>query len=473
MATYACNGRLPRELVGIVSVTLEVITLGPVELIGPTLSSELASYSALGWKTYVQPEGQRYYYHPEFRIVTDVNLQDDSLLDLVKAMKAEFEERRTGLHITTFPEDYEVYFDVVSQDDWRYYMVDYATQSIFYLESIDATQMFRAQFDSKEHLRMKLMENFWKHVETFPAHRSLLGSHAKELRQIFMQGCVDQATSLTCHFPASQEQSKLYIDLLANIQGNIIEGAYDVWVVARLMKWICQSRFVNYHGLPGARLDRVIRVDGAVDEKQLPLKILPILSLILCLEPSKELSLLDDVIVDNNVYGRHWEEYVRTRLSNWKEVMSGAGTLLLINSIMSLHFQGFKSPTDVVNIIEKTGCQSLIASILLNMISLATSLSAISAFQPLCTSSIASACEFLNTVQHSKYGYQPLSILLGLPRALFLWAVFASSLSAGALSVKLFREEILSWAVFIALGAVGGAGGWSVWFLHLRGREGL
>lgn len=115
------------------------------------------------WVEYLHPEGNVYYHHPKARIVSDT---DPRRVRVTAVLNDALESIRSRLPKAAKPDDFEVYLNIpdalglVSDGVVEYYLVDYNSKSIFWVENVNILTDLVGNgssvepFESMLHLRM-------------------------------------------------------------------------------------------------------------------------------------------------------------------------------------------------------------------------------------------------------------------------------------------------------------------------------
>ncbi|KAG2110651.1 uncharacterized protein F5147DRAFT_651824 [Suillus discolor] len=261
-------------------------------------SEELAPVA--GWEPLTQPEGAMIFYQPYKRVFTDVDVRDPhSRVKIDKAVeKAYHEARNASIPLDPFV---ELGLELIVKDGeemWGYYFVDHEKRVIFWFEDhiSDSLMSGIRGVERKSHIKHALESQYWRHIELFPNRRLLSEDIVVELKELVMYA---QAV----HFTSNEIASILsLVDLLGNSANKNCE--HFVWITARIMKHLCETKFVNFCGQPGARLD----VEKSLYEKSDTLKNKLVWT---------ERKAFHKVWVDGRIVHVRWEQYMNKLNSDW------------------------------------------------------------------------------------------------------------------------------------------------------------
>lgn len=107
-----------------------------------------------GWRDYVHPEGDTYYFNEERRLVTANDPRDPSLLDVLikcqEQLRKQLNEKAKDRWVQC-----ELWLDVTlganaDPTDVRYYFVDHATWGLFWLDEVSLASLGFSPLDDAE-----------------------------------------------------------------------------------------------------------------------------------------------------------------------------------------------------------------------------------------------------------------------------------------------------------------------------------
>lgn len=178
--------------------------------------------------------------------------------------------------------------------------------------------------------------------------------------------------------------------------------------IARLWASICRSRYINRHGLPYPRVDRLQGVQSYL-RQQTRESISMALGEALCLGMSKRtFARLTELWNGRIIYQRHWQPFLDQERSEWRWTALGGLYLLMMNGIQS------GSGTSFILVVTSASftCSAFILSALM--------LQAHSAERLKTASDISSYISMTESLDH---GLRPLSIAFTLPKALLVYGM--------------------------------------------------
>ncbi|KAJ3555241.1 hypothetical protein NM688_g2688 [Phlebia brevispora] len=208
------------------------------------------------WERRVQPEGSTYFVRDSVpKVITSADMEDSTIQEnigtCIGAVHKMLSEQNLKLSDST-----ELYLELDEEaESGRYYLVDHATRTLFWLESVETDELGIPKTVSGDHLRSALEGQYWQHVEYFPCHQATgLNLSLNELIHVFSQAQADHMTSDTSTFPYSAEQSKEIAQILTTFQSSSDVSGYARWTIARFWASVANYRTMNHHGQEVCRL---------------------------------------------------------------------------------------------------------------------------------------------------------------------------------------------------------------------------
>ncbi|KIO15688.1 hypothetical protein M407DRAFT_34723 [Tulasnella calospora MUT 4182] len=274
-------------------------------------SSETAIESQ--WTTFTHPEGNKYYWQERLKVVSlsDPNQANyDTIFrhakniieDLARAQNADIQ-------------DAEVFFSVAGGDgnavDIGYYMIDHDKRVPFWLHVADVDQELLGigPYESKDHLHLALKTEYWIHLESYPAHRMVSESAVDELTSLLVHSGTDDVTSQGSVSPWSADECLRYLRLFGELKGKQ-PSSYQTAAIARIWSTISRVRYMNRHGLPGPRLDRLQGIESFI-AGQLKHSVVLSIAEYLCFNIPKGIFYqLSELWNGRLAYIRHWDRFL-------------------------------------------------------------------------------------------------------------------------------------------------------------------
>ncbi|OCH88062.1 hypothetical protein OBBRIDRAFT_795599 [Obba rivulosa] len=372
-------------------------------------------YLPTGWTSHVHPEGATYYYHrTDIAVVTSVNMYIADNLRKIEHRIQVISELLAAKNLI-LPCNTELYLDFDEMaDSCGYYFVDHGNREIFWLEPVSAHALLSTTAASSSHLRYMLEEQYWTHVENFPCHRpERLSLHVPELISILLHGQADHLTSASSTFPYEAKQCAELIQILNTLQYTRTGiDAYGVNSVARLWAAISHHRCCTFWGGNHVRLSRDQQMLETRPDRLTP--IWPLLMHTLFNIPEYYAETIGRLFSENPVSEIHLREFVNECREEWKSFgITLSLTLLSLNTALLAHANILRTPTYI--------------AIILCYLAFASAATLLLKHQGLASRDAATIEQNLRA-RVDGYGFLLYTVLLSLPKALFLWAVLVSSL---------------------------------------------
>ncbi|KAK0449708.1 uncharacterized protein EV420DRAFT_760800 [Desarmillaria tabescens] len=425
------------------------------------------------WLTYVHPEGARYFvcerkvspctgnYHDAMiysgcllpRIFTDINLYDPDKLELITKFMVDMEDyiRAKGINIHA---NVDLVFDLRRDPDngdicCAYYFASHDDRSIFWLDDFNSIYLDRCNevngVTEQSHIGHEIEAQYWYHCQLFPTCLEMTEDIIDELRDILIYCLGDTMTSPTANSPYGVTELEPMLTLANTIRKSVKKGQRghpgSVCSIGRFMYIFVQQRFYNFHGQPGARLEREKSVYGR-KPKRTPL--VALLSPLLFFAPDIHLTSLEKIWGDGLVSKVSWTIFIEKLNTEWQEFILYS-TVLLNANVAFLAIQSVDESSE--NAGRSPAQISSYVSIIASIGSIILGLLLIRKNRSKARDSSGDAWRFLRSQKHNKTGLETLAILYGLPYALLMWALMC--LTASNLSVRM-----LVGSAWLAIGAL-------------------
>ncbi|KAG1762584.1 hypothetical protein EDD22DRAFT_952979 [Suillus occidentalis] len=402
-----------------------LIKKGPLDC-----TEELAPVA--GWEPLAQPEGALIFYHPYERVFTDADARDpETAVKLGKAVeKAKEEAGNAEIILNPY---FELALELITKKDgewvWGYYFDDHKKRVVFWFEDHMSDFLMGGVrgVERKSHAKYALESQYWKHVELFPNKRLLPVDVVLELKELVLFAQADGITSQTSltRFTLAQIASIVsLVDLLRDSTEK--ERVHSVWITARFMKHLCRTKFVNFCGQPGARLD----VDQSLYEESNAYSkniLFHVMNFILLGSPDAQSKVFRKVLVDEHIVDQRWEQYMDKLNSDWNEYTIFS-TVMLAVDISFLAVQSVQTQPPVILL--------SYMSTLCAMGSLVVTLLLVGQVNKYLRGSRTVMAAFLVGMSGSVFGIESFPLMLSLPFGLLIWGII---LFAAALSTLILR----------------------------------
>jgi hypothetical protein len=389
----------------------------------------------------IHPEGKRYGYNTAedgISIVTEAHVTDPSVaaqLDTSVAMlRALAAEENVHLPATT-----DLFIEIDEDTETcSYWFADHAHRTVFWLHDVDTDATGLPDTHSKRHLQYSLEENYWAHVEMFPATASQYSATAlNELTVILLNARADALTSEIPTFPYTADECDRFINLLERSK-DYASNPYITTFVARLWVVVANHRYFTHFGEDHCRMSSMHSVLESAPRKRSI--ILTAVSKVLFDLPSEHRDHLEKLWVDQLVYSAAWRKHVSDRVGDLLQKMTWIFALTIANILIL--------PISYCPALNKS-------SIVLCILGLCITLVLYQEQRRLVDTGGTVGAAYLDT-RDTTYGFEPTAIVHSIPQASFVWAFFLFAIQGfwmalGDLPQSIRLPTIISVAVVLGL----------------------
>ncbi|KAF8555065.1 hypothetical protein OG21DRAFT_1508125 [Imleria badia] len=380
------------------------------------------------WERVVHPEGARYYFDARKNVFTDISLTElGDLAELDACIHFLREKEGQLLSSSTFRKyPTKLVIQLVDSEQWVYYFVNHESHVVFWVDDFDLAGTIRNIFGATEdsHIKYAIEEQYWLHCEHYPNSVPLLEEHITEVWGAVAFSYMDTITSIAPLCPLGQEELGKILDLMAYLQARTyaIDG-HGVWILARVMRIIARGKFYNFYGQPGARLEADMSVylqQGQRDESHI---FFHFLDLVFCFALASYVQELRSIWVDDIVNHSRWRKFTSNLTIGWSSFTIYSTVMLAVDiSLLAVpavnqgdvNSQSVAVVATYMSLLCATG--SLVSSVLL-------------ARQINTLTGVAEAATFMYKMSHWRGGTTILGVILSLPYALMIWAMFFFALA--------------------------------------------
>ncbi|PBK73896.1 hypothetical protein ARMSODRAFT_951414 [Armillaria solidipes] len=431
-------------------------TVEPIDteyLIQPlTISFQKDSHGHAGWLMCVHPEGARYFFHPERRLYTDVDISESDNLQLITKFLNDIDNHMhtNGIVIS----DADLVLDLISDPmnnggiSCAYYFASHENRSIFWFDVFDGA--FLSAWNAVKgvtdpaHVSLEIEAQYWYHCQLFPTCRQITLEIIDELRDtlIFWMGdtMTRSKSNSAYNIPELQQMLGLTNTVRKSLDWRSKSSSSLGCSIYRLMFIVFRERFINFHGQTGARLER----DASVYDttfKRTPLVV--VLSPFLFFAPDIHLTTLKKIKGDGFFRRASWSGFTEKLYNEWREVILHA-TVLLTADVAFLAIQ---------SVDDYSTNEGRSPALMSSYISIIASIgSIISGFRMRAHDSSKDAMRFFG----KERGLETLAIMYSLPHALLIWAMvaFLAAFSFLCFTASSLSVRMLLGIVWIVIGAL-------------------
>ncbi|KAJ7483462.1 hypothetical protein FB451DRAFT_106844 [Mycena latifolia] len=375
------------------------------------------------WKTHVHPEGQPYFHRDgdgvSLSVVTESWIQDPQTMarlgqaiEQVEADLAKQGTREAAL---------ELYIQV-EEEGCAYYLVGHGAHIVFWLDDQNATDLYLA-CTSAAHLKLRLEECYWTHIEYFPMHfgpRGLGQEPWDSLICVLAHARLDQMTSCDSTSGWSAEECADLLQVLESSREHTANG-HIICLVARLWMMVYHQRALDFYG---DRNCRIMRTQAILYDPEPKYRFISVLASWVSFNISRDYLLrLDRVFIDHIVYKFEFQAMMKGFVANWTNNLRGTTIGLLLH---------------IFFVVLEADMRIAAASAGLLGTSFVVAKAFIFCYTPMQTISAAEALEYLESVHSPTLGFSLLALIFALPQALQFWGLLAVLANCGIIFTRYF-----------------------------------
>ncbi|KZV76406.1 hypothetical protein PENSPDRAFT_680079 [Peniophora sp. CONT] len=436
------------------------------------------SVDSLGaWESFTHPEGSLYYCHPSKRIWTNAYIHEQHYYREVEDCVTYLEHWRQCLQEdsnVSLPDGYELVIEIDAEKDinnklvWRYYYVDHATRSVFWLANItlwEELQSVKGNL-SPDHVYHKITQFYWHHVFHFPGGRRDLSTHFNEDHWNKLLSFMDFNALDTILSPRS---TSLFSDTDLMRMKNIVKRALEqskenallpdqLSAVARIEMVMFEHRLLHAHGQPFARLhsnDSIYPEAGGPKPTSLLFRTV---NLLLLRSPLSSLKTLQNILVDDIVLENPWRKHFERLLEDWDRLVL-QGTVVLAANVSFLaipdviHFNGNSTGVGVRPQFSWSASLSYISTLFaIGSVVSGLLLARHNRSQVEQATDAAEACKYLDVHRSLAFGIEPMAIIYSLPYSLLLWGT--GFFLAALLSFTFDGTDVVTRSIVVASASI-------------------
>ncbi|KAG8975349.1 hypothetical protein FRC05_005908 [Tulasnella sp. 425] len=220
-------------------------------------------HNPAGFKAFVHPEGDLYWFDHSKRIITDVDPSQPPWRHRVDGAYQQVVRLLGGTAGLPLSSELCLTSQQVGSLEVGYYLVDRDKRTIYWPEEVDIHRLGLGPFESNTDLLGALTSEYWVHVDYFPGHRGVDRQAEESLVATLSHGCIDDMTAPGSTSPWSAEECRQFLNIIEGFRtiasGDVL--AERMSCIARLSAEISRK---HIHGCdtPNARLDRSQGIEG-------------------------------------------------------------------------------------------------------------------------------------------------------------------------------------------------------------------
>ncbi|KAJ7213842.1 hypothetical protein GGX14DRAFT_696661 [Mycena pura] len=448
-----------------------------------------------GWKFVTQPEGARYFFDPERRIFTDVDLcENENLCNVNRVVELLIGEiRSSGAHrnphyaallgelsysesvIVDLVVDLDPYDPESKKPELEtayYYFINHSERIPFWLHSFEAHKELDVWNEIQGPIEPGLLKHamesqYWLHCALFPSALSLSENDVQELRDRLVSSIGDMSTSTKSTVWASIDELKTWLTAVEHMQCDsdslgtsftfgtynfLLAGAYLKKMIARIMEQFAQV----WRLFPGTACNRDRSVYDSVEPGRSIL--FRAISPFLFFGPDVYLESMKKAYVDHVVLARIWKPIVDQLNTEWQELIL-IGTVLLATNVSFLSINSVDTNNDghhtLVQTMSYLSTVSSTGSIMLSYLLVRQSRTKF-------LRATAAQMAYSVYIRTSKrFGLEPLAVIFCLPFSLIIWSMLSFFVAIMATSTRMY--DIARVTTSIAALIITLLVGWCIW----------
>ncbi|KAF9223503.1 hypothetical protein BS17DRAFT_880663 [Gyrodon lividus] len=420
----------------------------------------------LGWNPEVHPEGALFYRGKVegWVVLTDtdltlqknlseINLSVESIIQAANQFSPSLNGPLVVLVVELANEDPKR----TDTQESLYYFADHSEKLLFWVHEYSSDAIKKelcggikyATEDS--HIKYALEAQYWMHCERFSNMVPMQPEYLADLRETLIHASTDTILSDTSVSPFAPDDLLKMLTVVAAIEIPIIspfDKCYryyhslalpqdpDEIYPARMMRLLTHSKFLNFHGQPGARLnaDQSIYTKQLASEEGVISPLFYAFNFLLLTAPRKHMRTLRCIYVDQVINASRWKGFISGLKDEWNGYTVFSTVMLAVDisflavpGVLNGSYQTSQTPTAIaiyVSTIASLG--TLVVSVLLA-----------DQIRRHGIESIDEGAAYMAHITHVVFGLEALSVMYSLPYALLIWSMLAFGV---ALSMMMFSS---------------------------------
>ncbi|KAH7911610.1 hypothetical protein BJ138DRAFT_1150162 [Hygrophoropsis aurantiaca] len=376
-----------------------------------------------GWITCIHPEGNLYFYHEDQRIFTDTDVRKEANRGPIRKATEELHALMAE-HNIEWEDNIELVLELKQVKDgfqFMYYFVETRKRCLFWVHQYSATSLTENIRGLRYEYQFKyaMESQYWMHCELFPHNRTLTQEIFNETKETVVHAISENIMSDTSLAPFQPEELTKLLDLMGSFQNGIGRTCPTyIALLARLNRQFARSRFFNFYGDIGARLD----ADKSIYEASHPDQhsmLLRVLNPILFGAPSLHTKGLQGIWVDRMVNAPRWKNFISKLNTEWNGFTIYSTVMLAVD----VSFMAVPGVDDGSQQSQSVAVIAIYLSTLNAVGSLVVSLILSDQSRNQGDESLEKAVVFLSRMTQSMFGTEALGIMYSFPYALLMWAM--------------------------------------------------
>ncbi|KIK81993.1 hypothetical protein PAXRUDRAFT_734399 [Paxillus rubicundulus Ve08.2h10] len=425
-----------------------------------------------GWSSEVHPEGALFYFQKAERLIvlTDTDLTDQRNLDEIHRSVQSILEKAKKL--LSSDELLVLVVELANEEPERrggqeclYYFVDHAQKLLFWVHDYTREAVIRElcggmDFATEDgHLKYAIEAQYWMHCERFSNMVPMRPEYLDDLRETLIHASTDTILSDTSVAPFAPDDLLKMLGVVTAIESSVAghesrliptsgSGSepystdgfksypHSISAIARIMRLFAHSKFLNFHGQPGARLnaDQSIYTKQLASDEGFSSPVFYALDIMLLTAPRKHIRILRSLYVDHIINKSRWKGFITGLKDEWNGYTIFSTVMLAVDisflavpGVINQSYQTSQTPTAVTIYISTTlSLATLIVSLLLS-----------DQIRRHGIESLDEGATYMARMTNAVLGVEAMAVMYGLPYALLIWSMVAFGV---ALSMMIFSS---------------------------------
>lgn len=414
----------------------------------PAKKKDFSETPVDGWESVVHPEGALYFYDATRHVFTDANLRSKKLFKAINHLADQLRLKASDI----IDDSTHLVLELqVKEDACNYYFVQHDKRLLFWLQDFDEPICIYEHVKgvkSDTHIKIALEAQYWMHCELYPNNAPIQHQIATELKHVLLHAHSDFLTSDTSVVPydLATLQSMLdlsnhlveYVEPLKPSGDECMElPAHLMCVLARLMRLFARSKFLNFYGQVGARLNANQSVYEVEQSRQKGTLRLRLANAFLWGTPAAQYKFLQKTWIDNILNYPKWSKHISRLNSDWSNVTIFSTVMLAVD----VSFLAVPDVTSAAAVVIYLSAMCSVSSLVVSML-LAVECRGWG------TDSANGAASFMARMIHTQSDVEALAIMYSLPYAYLIWAMFCF---VAALGISVFHSTNPATLVVVGL----------------------
>ncbi|KAF8837761.1 hypothetical protein BDN67DRAFT_1013617 [Paxillus ammoniavirescens] len=401
------------------------------------------------WTFEVHPEGALFYYRKKetWVILTDTDLTiKENLEQIDLSVNSIWEE---AVRFPSLQSDsYVLVVELDKEDPNRtggqeclYYFADHAEKLLFWVHEYKSEALKKdlcggvKYATENSHIKYAIEAQYWLHCERFSNMVPMRLEYPANLRETLIHASTDMILSDTSVAPFAPDDLLKMLDVVSAIESSISTGSgpnspltsdskfypHSISAIARMMRLLTHSKFLNFHGQAGARLnaDQSIYTKKLASEEGFSSPVFYVFNLLLLTAPRKHIRTLRGIYVDHVINASRWKGFISGLRDEWggytvfSTVMLAVDiSFLAVPGVISGSYQNSQTlPATTIYISTVFSLGTLVVSVLLA-----------DQIRRHGIESLDEGAAYMAHMTNSVLGIEAMAVMYSLPYALLVWS---------------------------------------------------